>query len=355
MADLRSSRSQSSLFGLVIQGPLMSSGSDGEGNFTDFNCVDNILRIRSEFGSLFDSIVVSTWDDQDHHQIEHLRRKGFTVILNSVAEYSTPWNPDNRFRQYYSSLAGIRALQADVQYVVKTRSDTFLDFSLLISEFKSVLTDFREYSEWKVGPVHSLFFFKYRPLAVADFVLIGETRLLRKFFSSQFDFATGSAHHSEDWPEGDSVRKFLYALRSELPERSVWHYFPNFSKDFLSLRMKFPSFFLSPPESVVRVWETALRIVFSFSKEELISSLEIRGRKKELDRNKVGFYNDWIRARVDYLSFIGNPGSKHPPFFQRLWFFSYSEIRTMRLSRLKRGLVDGISRFTRRFRVPFRG
>lgn len=323
-------------FGLVIQGPLTSRGFDGEAKYREFDCIENIVRIQSKFGHLFESLVISTWEDEDPARLEQLKQLGFRIVLCSSSDFSIPWHPDNRFLQYHSSLKGIAAIQDEVKYVVKCRTDAYLDLDLLLQEFTAVLRDSQDYSLLKVGPIHSLFFFKYRPLAVADFVLLGESKLLLRFFKSQFDLAFGSAHPSQDWPEGDSVRKFLFSLRSELPSRRAEEYFPSFSKDFFFDLVKAKEPIVKPPETTVRVWETALRCVFSFSTEQVVNTLEIRGKKKQLDHSKVSFYSDWLLAKIDFPAYLGICDWERPRVGERSWFFDSSEIRDMRISSRRR-------------------
>ena len=135
--------------GLIIQGPLLSVGKDGqrahipkvvlgEDGFVTYDCRDNIARIVSEFGHLFDKIVVSTWESEvrpdDHWDgVELLalpdpgevRRTKFTSRSR------------NKYRQFFGILGGLKRLdEAYIGYAVRIRTDQYLDLEKLVNSLK---------------------------------------------------------------------------------------------------------------------------------------------------------------------------------------------------------------------------
>ena len=134
--------------GLVIQGPLLSIGRSGgnlhkspeelrkSGGVIEFDCRDNIQRIVSEFGYLFDEIVVSTWDNEvkegDGWQGVRLVSQPDPGGIKRPGHYKD----NNKFRQFISTLRGLQELEkSGVDYVVKTRTDIYLDFDKLLESF----------------------------------------------------------------------------------------------------------------------------------------------------------------------------------------------------------------------------
>jgi len=133
--------------GLIIQGPLTSRGISGKDahikqrndlkgeDLVTFDCRKNIKETVDKYGILFNSIVVSTWENE-------IRRtdswRGVKVITSNNYEYMGETLdgelPNNKFKQFYGILAGIRYLKkyTDVDFVVRTRTDQLVNISNIL-------------------------------------------------------------------------------------------------------------------------------------------------------------------------------------------------------------------------------
>lgn len=134
--------------GLVIQGPLISIGRTGdkmrqsveqlqkEGGVIHYDCRDNINRIISEFGHLFDSIVISTWQNEIKEG-EHFPSATLIAAPDPGGiEQKGHYKDNNKYRQFVSTLNGLNELEKrGVDYAVKTRTDIYLDFDKLLKSF----------------------------------------------------------------------------------------------------------------------------------------------------------------------------------------------------------------------------
>lgn len=135
--------------GLVIQGPLTSIGKSGEqlrltleelnarGGAIHYDCRPNIQRIINEFGSLFDYIVVSTWDNEIMPGESFPGAKLISVPdPGGIKRAKYHYKDNNKFRQYESTLNGLKELEkSGVDYAVKIRADIYLDLQKLTKSF----------------------------------------------------------------------------------------------------------------------------------------------------------------------------------------------------------------------------
>lgn len=136
-------------FGLIIQGPLVSIGRTGgqthvlksdlekQGGFVHYDCRDNINRIIQDFGDLFQTIVISTWESE--LQSNDVWTKA-TVIASpdpgDIKRHGYTTRSRNKHRQFISLKAGLGEMEkAAPDLVIKIRTDQYLDLRGLIDSY----------------------------------------------------------------------------------------------------------------------------------------------------------------------------------------------------------------------------
>ena len=128
---------------LIIQGPLISEGHSGRTRGTTFetvtfDCRPQIRRIAKAYAEYFDRIVLVTWDDApdfpdppENLQIVRCSPQGLPSLQRQRTRIR-PQGADNLFRIYYSTLAGLEALDIDERDpVVRIRTDQEPDLAVL--------------------------------------------------------------------------------------------------------------------------------------------------------------------------------------------------------------------------------
>lgn len=117
--------------GVVIQGPLVSSGSNGSGaQVPNFDCVANVLATLEQCASLGLDACVVTWDEF-RDQGDRLRNAATQIRYLPRPVSGT----GNKYLQYVSTLEGLRVLASSgVVAAIKVRSDQFVPEMPLIAQ-----------------------------------------------------------------------------------------------------------------------------------------------------------------------------------------------------------------------------
>ena len=146
--------------GLIIQGPIISTGRTGKSanisfneikaeHIVNFDCIDNIVKIFNNYRSVFDYIVCITWEDQDSSLIRKLRNVIPSQCLVIVKDTTTEIEPkgnlipaNNKYRQFLSIYEGSKILsELGCDYIAKIRSDQYFDLKLLMNDAIGKLED----------------------------------------------------------------------------------------------------------------------------------------------------------------------------------------------------------------------
>jgi hypothetical protein len=96
--------------GLIIQGPIISTGRTGktanivfrkvkEEHITNFNCIDNVTKIFNNYQSVFDHIIFVSWENQESSLINELKKnipsECLVIIKDTTKSFdskgSHPW------------------------------------------------------------------------------------------------------------------------------------------------------------------------------------------------------------------------------------------------------------------------
>lgn len=182
--------------GIVIQGPLVSTGRTGRtgsigfrdvtrDDIVSFDCVPLIARLFERYGARHDLICV-VWQSDPEERKQALRRALPPGAVHVIADDTRtlpekgPVIPlNNKYRQIRSSLAGFEILAArGCTRLGKIRSDQEVDIDRLVRDDRAVAQD-----RALLVPR----FMPHRPDFVADFYFMGEAGLMQRLFRAYLD------------------------------------------------------------------------------------------------------------------------------------------------------------------------
>lgn len=203
--------------GLIIQGPLVSRGISGrtahiiersklrEGDIVSYDCRENIQNIIDRFGHLFSGVVISTWEDEVKPSDSW---KGAALVTANdkglKGESLQGILPNNKFKQFFGVLSGIKYLEqhSDVDFIIKMRTDQWLDISKILESVEHYLESGRYTPEVIFVP-------RMKKGGFGDFYFAGNIRTLKSFHRSFLEFNKFEFHssvHKETWLKYAYVR-----------------------------------------------------------------------------------------------------------------------------------------------------
>lgn len=173
-------------YSLVIQGPILSKGRTGRSHLSydknnkkavvSFDCKESIQQMLKAFAALFNGVVVVTWEGEEISNEDFDFCTNCTLIQLKPIEkkYASDFHPTgeiNFLKQFISTQAGIEALQEQNpnQYIVKIRTDQYLDLGHLLAEHQGMTEQERQQ---KIGIP---FFVNH---TISDFYFVGRQQLL---------------------------------------------------------------------------------------------------------------------------------------------------------------------------------
>ncbi len=119
--------------GVVIQGPIKSIGRTLTNlNKIDFDATSNIKLMLKESLLIGATPIVVTWENENIEKFTPEEKKFIRVLtfpkVSLRKSVRNDWNHNNKYRQYFSTYAGLQFLsQEDVKYVIKVRSDNLIN------------------------------------------------------------------------------------------------------------------------------------------------------------------------------------------------------------------------------------
>lgn len=275
-------------FGLIIQGPLTSFGRGGdkahlptqdfgEDGLVRMDCRENIRRIVENFGGLFDVIVISTWDGEvkpgDGWPGAIVSTCPDPGGIKSKSGGLYTYKDNNKYRQFVSTYNGITEIekQAEVDYVIKIRSDQYVDLQKMINTFLQMI-DKEECPE-------QLVFAPYLQPAtflLHDFYFAASFRALKAFCEAILSF---DRFEFIDSVHREMVLKHAYVCYRDRIGVPNWAYFPHSPANGVSAPTRrifsfmFKNVYRSLGEDVLRsvLWRESF-----FSEEYLASRLHPR-------------------------------------------------------------------------------
>lgn len=182
--------------GIVIQGPLVSTGRTGRTGRVGFrdvtrddiashDCVPLIARLFERYGARHDMVCV-VWESDPEDRKQALRGalppEAVHVITDdtrALPEKGPVIPLNNKYRQIRSSLAGFDILAArGCTRLGKIRSDQEIDIDRLVEDYRVVAQD-----RALLVPR----FMPHRPDFVPDFYFMGEAGLMQRLFQAYLD------------------------------------------------------------------------------------------------------------------------------------------------------------------------
>ncbi|MFN2289503.1 MAG: hypothetical protein ABR578_14330 [Chromatocurvus sp.] len=184
------------LIGIVIQGPLVSTGRTGRtakvgfGNVTpddivSFDCFSLIASLFERYGKRYQMVCV-VWDTDPEERRQALKK---LLPPGAVLEISDDTRPiaakgevipgNNKYRQIRSSLAGFEILRArGCAHLGKIRSDQDIDLDVLMGDYCAMMGS---------GKVLVPRFVSRSPDVLADFYFMGQAELMINLFQKYLE------------------------------------------------------------------------------------------------------------------------------------------------------------------------
>jgi hypothetical protein len=180
---------------LLIQGPILSVGRTGKtfytplskDSFVNYDCHPNLIKLVSDFGNRFCKIYIITWDNElidtsvflnfKNCEVVQLKNPTPNIIIDNQ-QFPTDFN--NKYKQFYALTKGAALTESKKgEYIVKTRTDQYLDLDLLLKEHKEYLLEDKRNRNKIFVP----YVFRENYL-VSDFYFVAEKEIFIKFTSS---------------------------------------------------------------------------------------------------------------------------------------------------------------------------
>ena len=287
--------------GLVIQGPLLSIGRAGnnlhkspgllikEGGVVEYDCRQNIQKIIDEFGSLFDEIIVSTWDKEVRPTDGWKGAKLISVPDPGGIKQTNSYKDNNKFRQFLSTLNGLKELEkSKIDVAVKIRTDQYLDLKLLLDSYHDKVENHPNPMAIGVTIAHPTTFLLH------DLYFIADLQALKRFCEAILSYARfefiSSVHR-------EMMLKHAYKEYKDKINVSDSDYFPMNPPDGVSLGTRkifdymFRNVYVSLDPDVFRgtLWRG------EYYEEDHVSRLvEVRGSVRKYNLPRL-FTTDWDR------------------------------------------------------------
>ena len=293
--------------GLVIQGPISSKSLNQKLNQKEFDTNQNIIKIVNSFSSLFKEITLSTWaSEKSKISKKLLKNKKLKIIFLKDLGY----NPGNELRHFYSSFCGVKNLSNRVKFVIKIRSDQFIDLRKSINFYKKEIIRKKKikHSNFKLGLICTFGYWIERPYSFADFFYIGSKFDLLSFFKAQIKFKNHNFYIKKNilWPEGESVRKFIYFIRKKLTKFDEKFFFPLIFESFSMYQYRLPSVIVSNRNLIL--WQYVVRNFFTVLPDNIRRNMLWRGKKfRPID--KQSSFILWKKIENNYQNELKKQGS----------------------------------------------
>lgn len=226
-------------YNLIIQGPILSLGRTGstylsydatnpKKGVVNFDSKESIKAVLNKYSTLFDQIVIVTWEGEDisSEEIKEYTNCRLIKIKDTSNTYSNPNHPTgqtNLIKQFHSTKHGLLTLEepsvAD-NYIVKIRTDQEVDLDALIKEHQTASNDTKK----------KIFVPFFRKNELSDFYFVAPFQKMLNFCDNiintqnipQINFSNTSVHkimafaHFYAKHNNNDILNFLY-LKSYYP------------------------------------------------------------------------------------------------------------------------------------------
>ena len=289
--------------GPIVQGDVKTKAGDKYiFSKSNFNCCDTIAQNVRQWGHLFKKIILVTWTDQEEYISHELKSLGLEILLLNDPGRDSSFSNDSRVRVMTATTGGIEAIGKPYEHVMRIRSDQQFNLNSMITSHQkaaSLIKKNQENINAKLPHISGLCFWLDRPYSLCNFAHAGSCSDLHFFADAQIRYRHASSLKAAGWPEGDTVRKHLFALSPRLKQHGYTEKqcFPALPKSIMegdeaaSLR--------NIPKDTLRLWEFSLKHLYSSCSPKALETLVWKGEKYPNPKdfhNGMRFYKDWKRC-----------------------------------------------------------
>jgi hypothetical protein len=274
---------------LLICGPIEHGGlilgqhvAGGLSRKESFDCTNTIVKNINRWGYLFGDIKLISWTNQAELIRSEIKKLNIDIQLLEDPGREASFCGDSRVRVMTATAEGLRNSIQEDTYTLRIRSDQFFNLETMIrSHEKSEALIQKNQRELglRLPHISALCFWLDRPYSLCNYAHAARTSDLLGFAEAQIKYRHGSALADNGWPEGDTIRKHLYSLRAELRKAgfAASQCFPALPK---SLTEGSEAEELNNvPKSILKLWEFALRNIYSVAPRAATASLKWKGEK----------------------------------------------------------------------------
>ena len=279
---------------------MISNGMSGSGKSEKYNCYENVKKIIELYQFKVNHFILSTWDDQDfiydHPKLHLVKSKnpGLQSTLSSQRLTSD-------FLQSYGVYSALLFCKKnlDQDYVIKVRTDQYIDVNKLINHM--IYVD-EEYDDYKCSKQSGFIYFpnalSWSPYSVGDFYVGGHIQDLLNFYESQVSLRDHSMSNIFPWVHSEIIFKYSYKYLREVFNLSDYHYFPNLATGLRHDIYPRP-FGLTYSLATLKLWEKLIQNSICLFPSDVAMTLVWRGEKIDKSAHSSGawHYEEWLEAR----------------------------------------------------------
>jgi hypothetical protein len=333
-------RTANAKWNLLICGPIEHGGlvqsphvAGGLLRKEHFDCSKTIIKNIHYWGHLFDKVRFVSWNNQADLITKEIKRLDIDIHLLDDPGRESSFCGDSRIRVMTAMAAGLREAIEEDTYTLRIRSDQFFNLETMIrSHEKSevLIRKNQRDSGLKLPHISALCFWLDRPYSLCNYAHAARTRDLLEFAEAQIRYRHASALADNGWPEGDTIRKHLYSLRAELRKSdfTASQCFPTLPKSLTEVPEG--KELHNIPKATLRLWEFALKNIYSVAPVTATASLCWKGEKYPHPRifnNGMRFHRCWkriakrdIKPILDYCVNTFDPSSEiSDPLCEDTW------------------------------------
>lgn len=286
---------------VVIQGPLISSGNDGAGNYkNNYRCFENVINMVKNFQNSETKFILSIWEGESPNDLEKYLPVVKTRDPGPKRTLSLLSNT-NDYRQNVSAMAGIvEGIKLfDPKLIVKVRADQYLEIDQIFSHIKKVNESFNEYlSVGQKGYIFFPNFIPWSPYSVGDFYVGGFAEDIKNFYAAQIELAFCSISNFHPWSHSEIVYKYAFIFLRNYLNIPHYYFFPVIGNDVRSQgrRLNYQSYYNS---SVLELWDLLGLKSLSFFPKYIASNVFWRGAKFDFSCHQLAlFFEEWVENRT---------------------------------------------------------
>ena len=298
--------------GPIVQGDLMVNKNGKVISVTsDFNCRQTIINNVRKWGHLFNRIILVTWTDQEKFISSDLKSLGIEFLLLEDPGRESSFCRDSRVRVMTTTAGGIKAINNHSQHVLRIRTDQEFNLNAMIQSHQrasEIISKNQRRLNTVLPHISGLCFWLDRPYSLCNFAHAGLCSDLLFFAESQIRYRHASSLKANGWPQGDTIRKHLFALIPHLKEYGFKnrHCFPAIPKSLMEGDES--SALHNIPKDTLRLWKFSLQHLYSSCNSKGLNTLVWKGKKFPIQK----------LLAMEYVSI--RTGNDVPKAISRLYF-----------------------------------